>query len=320
MKEKDLREKHLFSKNDVFSSAWNELSGDEKTCAQPPLLFAADDLTEAPTELVTIINGALLHRYRDVFKQCKDKFGLNIAFFGLENQTEPEGDMPVRVMLYDALGYYAQTQQHDRPKKLIPIFTRVLYFGYTKRWNTPRSIGDQCTILPSLASRFQNYRIEVFELAWLSDEQIERLTGDLKVLAVFLRKMRRQELDDWPDLEIKYVPEVLDLLTAITGHRQLKQNKRKYAKRQGRITMCELFQKHDNDLIKKGMKQGEAKGRAEGMKQGKAEGEKRGLAKGMAQKALDIAKNLIAMHMPEEDVAKATGLSLKQVQALVVGA
>lgn len=84
--------------------------------------------------------------------------------------------------------------------------------------------------------------------------------------------------------------------------------------------MCELFQKHDNDLIKKGMKQGEAKGRAEGMKQGKAEGEKRGLAKGMAQKALDIAKNLIAMHMPEEDVAKATGLSLKQVQALAVGA
>ena len=156
MKEKDLREKHLFSKNDVFSSAWNELSGDEKTCAQPPLLFAADDLTEAPTELVTIINGALLHRYRDVFKQCKDKFGLNIALFGLENQTEPEGDMPVRVMLYDALGYYAQTQQHDRPKKLIPIFTRVLYFGYTKRWNTPRSIGDQCTISPSLASRFQN--------------------------------------------------------------------------------------------------------------------------------------------------------------------
>ena len=140
--------------------------------------------------------------------------------------------------------------------------------------------------------------------------------------------MRRQELDDWPDLEIKYVPEVLDLLTAITGHRQFKQNKRKYAKRQGMITMCELFQKHDNDLIKKGkaegraegMKQGEAKGRAEGMKQGKAEGEKCGLAKGMAQKALDIAKNLIAMHMPEEDVAKATGLSLKQVQALAVGA
>ena len=171
-----------------------------------------------------------------------------------------------------------------------------------------------------VASRFQNYKIEVFELAWLSDEQIERLTGDLKVLAVFLRKMRRQELDDWPDLEIKYVPEVLDLLTAITGHRQFKQNKRKYAKRQGRITMCELFQKHDNDLIKKGraegMKQGEAKGEAKG----KAEGEKCGLAKGMAQKALDIAKNLIAMHMPEEDVAKATGLSLKQVQALAVGA
>ena len=25
---KDVREKHLFSKNDVFSSVWNELDGD----------------------------------------------------------------------------------------------------------------------------------------------------------------------------------------------------------------------------------------------------------------------------------------------------
>ena len=72
--------------------------------------------------------------------------------------------------------------------------------------------------------------------------------------------------------------------------------------------MCDVLDKVEN------------RGIAKGIEKGKVEGEKRGLAKGMAQKALDIAKNLIAMHMPEEDVAKATGLSLKQVQALAVGA
>ena len=77
----------------------------------------------------------------------------------------------------------------------------------------------------------------MIELAWLSDEQIERLTGDLKVLAVFLRKMRLKQLDDWPDIEITYVPEVLDLLHEITGHKIFKQEKRRFTKLQRRITM-----------------------------------------------------------------------------------
>ena len=83
--------------------------------------------------------------------------------------------------------------------------------------------------------------------------------------------------------------------------------------------MCDLFEKHDSALIEKGKKLG----LDEGKKLGLDEGEKLGLAKGKtegkAEMASSIACNLIAMRMPEDDIAKATGLSIDQVQALAVG-
>ena len=330
---KDVREKHLFSKNDVFSSVWNELDGDgppEATCES---WLAPDDLSEASPELNVVVDDIVLHRYRDVFKLCKDEYGLSVALFGLENQTNAEMDMAVRIMIYDALGYYAQLQDRKQGKKVVPIFTRVLYFGYNRKWGAPRKLSELCVVPPKLASRFHDYHIEVIELAWLTDEQIARLTGDLKVLAVFLRKMRLNQLDDWPDIEITYVPEVLDLLKEITGHKRFEQEKCNFTNLQRRINMCELFEKHDSALIEKGKtiglekgreegkregrEEGKREGREEGKREGREEGKREGKKEGKAEMASAIARNLIAMRMSKEAVAKATGLSIDEVQALM---
>ena len=73
--------------------------------------------------------------------------------------------------------------------------------------------------------------------------------------------------------------------------------------------MCELFEKHDSALIEKGKTIGLEKGREEGKREGKKEGK--------AEMASAIARNLIAMRMSKEAVAKATGLSIDEVQALM---
>ena len=95
--------------------------------------------------------------------------------------------------------------------------------------------------------------------------------------------------------------------------------------------MCDLFEKHDSALIEKGKKlgldegkklgldEGEKLGLAKGKKLGLDEGKKLGLDEGKTEMASSIAQNLIAMRMPEDDIAKATGLSIDQVQALAVG-
>ena len=75
---------------------------------------------------------------------------------------------------------------------------------------------------------------------------------------------------------------------------------------------------------KKGRKEGRAEGIAEGhaagLSQGRAEGiaigEQRGLEKGERKKAIDMARSMIADNFPYNTIAKHTGLSLAEIQAL----
>ena len=61
-----------------------------------------------------------------------------------------------------------------------------------------------------------------------------------------------------------------------------------------------------------GLAEGLAEGRAQGLSEGRAEG----LSEGRAQEKQDIAKKLLAMGLPVEQVAEGTGLSVKKVEAL----
>ena len=54
--------------------------------------------------------------------------------------------------------------------------------------------------------------------------------------------------------------------------------------------------------------QGEIKGRQEGLQQG--------FSDGAYQIKLETAKNLLAMNFPIQNIVKATGLSIKEVEAL----
>ena len=56
--------------------------------------------------------------------------------------------------------------------------------------------------------------------------------------------------------------------------------------------------------------------RETGLAEGLAEGRAQGLSEGRAQEKQDIAKKLLAMGLPVEQVAEGTGLSVKEVEAL----
>ena len=51
-------------------------------------------------------------------------------------------------------------------------------------------------------------------------------------------------------------------------------------------------------------------------KAGLEKGEKIGLEKGEIKKAIEIAKNAIAMDLKNEDISKITGLSVKEIENL----
>ena len=59
-----------------------------------------------------------------------------------------------------------------------------------------------------------------------------------------------------------------------------------------------------------------AEGLAEGKAQGLAEGKSEGLAEGKAEEKTATAKRLLSMGLSVQDVAKATSLSVEQVEAI----
>ena len=65
-----------------------------------------------------------------------------------------------------------------------------------------------------------------------------------------------------------------------------------------------------------GLAEGKAQGLAEGKAEGLAEGKAEGLAEGRAKEKTATAKRLLSMGLSVEDIAKATSLSVEQVEAI----
>ena len=63
---------------------------------------------------------------RDVAKRWRNG-NIRIACVGIENQTNPDPDMPLRVMGYDGVEYRAQLlADHTAGKNRYPVVTLVL--------------------------------------------------------------------------------------------------------------------------------------------------------------------------------------------------
>ena len=65
-----------------------------------------------------------------------------------------------------------------------------------------------------------------------------------------------------------------------------------------------------DDRFQKGMEEGMEKGRAEGKEEGRAEGR----AEGMPLRSLDIARNLLSLGLPIDQITQATGLTEEEIE------
>ena len=63
-----------------------------------------------------------------------------------------------------------------------------------------------------------------------------------------------------------------------------------------------------------GISQGIAQGISQGISQGIAQGISQGISQGEHLKAIETAKNLLAMKISVENISKATGLSLETIE------
>ncbi len=213
---KDATEKILESYNDVFSDIVNVL------LFQGKQVLTADELEEEAPRTYYKADGKLHEIERDVAKRWKNG-NIRVACIGFENQTAADPDMPLRVIGYDGSEYRAQLLAENPASKRYPVVTLVLYFGYDRPWNGPLSLKERMDIPEELEAYVNDYRINLFQIAYLTQEQVQNFQSDFRIVADYFVQ-KREKGDYVPSTqEITHVQETLQLLSVMTNDRRFEE-------------------------------------------------------------------------------------------------
>ena len=239
MAEKDASEKILESYNDVFSDIVNVL------LFQGRQVLAPNELEDQAPRSYYKTDGRLHEIERDVAKRWKNG-NIRVACIGFENQTASDPDMPLRVMGYDGAEYRAQLLGENDSGNRYPVVTLVLYFGHEKPWNGPLSLKERLNIPQEFEPYVNDYKINLFQIAYLTREQVELFQSDFKVVADYF--VQKRENGDYvpSSQELTHVQETLQLLSIMTNDNRFEEAYNTTTKKGGTRNMCEVLDKVEN--------------------------------------------------------------------------
>ena len=283
MADKDATEKTLEGYEDVFADIVNVLLFEGKS------IIAPEDLRDALPRSVYKADGKLHEQERDTAKFWLSG-QIRIALLGLENQTEIEEDMVLRVISYDGAAYRDQMNRDEKgkPKERYPVVTIVLYFGYQKHWDKPLNLKGRFDIPKALEPYVNDYHVNLFEIAWLPNETIAKFQSDFRFVADYFSQRRKNQQYKAPEGELRHVREVLELLSAVTQDTR--------------------FMDAYNKRIEEG--------RAVNMEAWIDEAENRGMEKGREEGKSEMVLEMLREKQPLDLIAKVSKFSLEKITEL----
>ena len=239
MAEKDITEKNLEALNDVFADIVNVLlfKGEQ--------VINEKDLEADTTKSMFKADGKIHEQERDVSKFWKNG-EIRISILGIENQTAQDSDMPLRVISYDGASYKQQLLDKNQ-KKRYPVATLVLYFGTEEKWSKAKNLYD-CFQIPEKLKPFVNdYKINVFNIAFLSPKTIAMFKSDFKIIAEYFRAKRLNQKYKGSQEKLKHANETLKMFSALTGDNSFEKVYNEGNSKKGGITMCDVVERIRND-------------------------------------------------------------------------
>lgn len=255
MAEKDITEKNLEVLNDVFADIVNVLlfKGEQ--------VINEKDLEADTTKSMFKADGKIHEQERDVSKFWKNG-EIHISILGIENQTAQDSDMPLRVISYDGASYKQQLLDKNQ-KKRYPVATLVLYFGTEEKWSKAKHLYD-CFEIPEKLKPFVNdYKINVFNIAFLSPKTISMFKSDFKIIAEYFRAKRLNQKYKGSQEKLKHANETLKMFSALTGDNSFEKVYNESNSKKGGITMCDVVERIRNDGITEGINKGILEGKAD---------------------------------------------------------
>ena len=222
------------------------------------------------------------------------------TFVDIEIQNNWHFDFPERTLYYWSKMYnenIKQGQDYTKLPKCITINLIGKSFNKNKRLHNKYLVLEQDTKEP-LVSKLEIHILNLEKARLLKEGQYKnnktkRLLNWLKFIETDDREVHNMLAQESPMM--RKANTTIELMEMSPRDKWLYDSRMKY--------------EHDrasciNEGYQRGILQGEAKGRQEGF------------ANGAYQTKLETAKNLLAMNFPIENIAKVTGLSIKEVEAL----
>lgn len=285
MAEKDITEKNLEALNDVFADIVNVLlfKGEQ--------VINEKDLEADTTKSMFKADGKIHEQERDVSKFWKNG-EIRISILGIENQTAQDSDMPLRVISYDGASYKQQLLDNKNQKKRYPVATLVLYFGTEEKWYKEKHLYD-CFEIPEKLKPFVNdYKINVFNIAFLSPKTIAMFKSDFKIIAEYFRAKRLNQKYKGSKEKLKHANETLKMFSALTGDDSFEKVYNEGNFKKGGITMCDVVERIRND------------GRTEGRIEGRTEEQERIIMNLIESNAGTIEQIAAWVKLPVKEVQK----------------
>ncbi len=284
MAEKDITEKNLEALNDVFADIVNVLlfKGEQ--------VINEKDLEADTTKSMFKADGKIHEQERDVSKFWKNG-EIRISILGIENQTAQDSDMPLRVISYDGASYKQQLLD-KKQKKRYPVATLVLYFGTEEKWSKAKHLYDCFEVPEKLKSFVNDYKINVFNIAFLSPKTIAMFKSDFKIIAEYFRAKRLNQKYKGSKEKLKHANETLKMFSALTGDDSFEKVYNEGNFKKGGITMCDVVERIRND------------GRTEGRIEGRTEEKERIIMNLIESNAGTIEQIAAWVKLPVKEVQK----------------
>ena len=319
MGDKDSISKDFMGDNEIFTEIFNLAIHNGKRIIQ------ADNLREADPNLISYISDELGKQtkscQRDLLKMLAARQDEHQVYLilGIEEQSDIDYSMPLRVMEYDLLKYMAQLRKIDakrgaggspftsRLKKgelLIPVITVVIYFGLSP-WDGPICLHDILDLGtdPDVRKAVSDYKIHVLDPMSMTREEVEFFQTDFGKVLKVLRCAKDADalnalLNEKPFQHMNH--KTVAFIKALSGAKLIFDQHDK-----GENNMWPAIEELIRRGEEKGRLEGEARGEKIGEKKGEKRGEKRGVKRGKEQgriEAQNIAiTNTIQYHLQKHD-------------------
>ena len=239
----------------------------------------------------------------------------------LEFQSTPERFMPVRIVIYTGLLWekLIKAKMLCKGDTLPPVLPIVLYNG-KEPWNHPCEIAE---LLSPAAKRFlgfqPNQKFFLLDEIRIPKENLSENRDNLYTYLLRFEQLKGKEgtvsfLNDLKEVLNRYDnPNLTRLFTKFIMDVVFKH------KRQAGLAVPEVSSLEEAcTVIAETVEGWRTDSYDIGFSNGRLEGNLEGRLEGRSEERLDIARNLLAMNLSEQQVINATGLSTEDLRKLTV--